>query len=337
MTSFDPERSAYVLEKGDHILRLGESSRDTAPCGIIRLEEDVIVRRVRHALGTTDFRDFVPDKRSSEEAEESAYLRTELPVMVLDTDAIATEEIVYAPDPTPDPRTERMTDEELLYLGIGAFDPKGGPLSIIGDASTMVAGASGETTHQLPGYPSLVMADGPAGLRLSQRYWKDEKGTHGLDNSLIESLTRFMPKYQQVLVRFMMKKKAPKGAEIREQYTTAIPIGTAIAQSWNLDFARKCGDIVASEMEEFGVQLWLAPALNIHRSIRCGRNFEYYSEDPVISGCFAAAVTCGVQSHPGYGVTLKHFAANNQELNRYFNNSVVSERAMREIYLKGFA
>ena len=336
MTSFDPERSAYVLEKGDHILRLGESSRDTAPCGIIRLEEDVIVRRVRHALGTTDFRDFVPDKRSSEEAEESAYLRTELPVMVLDTDAIATEEIVYAPDPTPDPRTERMTDEELLYLGIGAFDPKGGPLSIIGDASTMVAGASGETTHQLPGYPSLVMADGPAGLRLSQRYWKDEKGTHGLDNSLIESLTRFMPKYQQVLVRFMMKKKAPKGAEIREQYTTAIPIGTAIAQSWNLDFARKCGDIVASEMEEFGAQLWLAPALNIHRSIRCGRNFEYYSEDPVISGCFAAAVTCGVQSHPGYGVTLKHFAANNQELNRYFNNSVVSERAMREIYLKGF-
>ena len=96
------------------------------------------------------------------------------------------------------------------------------------------------------------------------------------------------------------------------------------------------GDIVGSEMEMFGVHLWLAPALNIHRSIRCGRNFEYYSEDPLISGLMAAAITKGVQKHPGCGTTIKHYAANNKELNRYCNNSHVSERAMREIYLKGF-
>ena len=89
-------------------------------------------------------------------------------------------------------------------------------------------------------------------------------------------------------------------------------------------------------MERFGVHLWLAPALNIHRSIRCGRNFEYYSEDPVISGEFAAAITRGVQAHPGCGTTIKHYAANNQELNRTQNNSQASERALREIYLKGF-
>ena len=89
-------------------------------------------------------------------------------------------------------------------------------------------------------------------------------------------------------------------------------------------------------MERFGIHLWLAPALNIHRSIRCGRNYEYFSEDPLISGVFAAALTKGVQSHPGCGVTIKHFAANNQETNRYNNNSIVSERALREIYLKGF-
>jgi beta-glucosidase len=97
-----------------------------------------------------------------------------------------------------------------------------------------------------------------------------------------------------------------------------------------------CGDIVGDEMERMNVDLWLAPALNIHRDIRCGRNYEYYSEDPLISGRFAAAVTRGVQKHPGRGTTIKHFAANNQETNRYGSNSLVSERAMREIYLRGF-
>ena len=83
-------------------------------------------------------------------------------------------------------------------------------------------------------------------------------------------------------------------------------------------------------MERFGVHLWLAPALNIHRSIRCGRNFEYFSEDPVLSGKMAAALTRGVQAHPGRGTTVKHYAANNQEYNRYGSNSRASERAFRE-------
>ena len=136
-------------------------------------------------------------------------------------------------------------------------------------------------------------------------------------------------------MRLIDKNKKVTG-EVFEQNCTAIPIGTAIAQSWNLDFAEMCGDIVGDEMERFGVHLWLAPALNIHRDIRCGRNYEYFSEDPLISGRFAAAITRGVQKHPGCGTTVKHFAANNQETNRYTNNSQVSERAMREIYLRGF-
>ncbi len=119
---------------------------------------------------------------------------------------------------------------------------------------------------------------------------------------------------QWILEHFGGKEK--KGVPIEEQYTTALPIGTPLAQSFNMELAQLCGDIVGREMERFGVHLWLAPALNIQRSIRCGRNFEYYSEDPSLSGKIAAAVTKGVQAHESCGVTLKHYAANNQETNR---------------------
>lgn len=98
----------------------------------------------------------------------------------------------------------------------------------------------------------------------------------------------------------------------------------------------KCGAAVAEEMEEFNVTLWLAPGMNIHRNPLCGRNFEYYSEDPVVSGCMAAAITKGVQSKKGYGTTIKHFACNSQEDNRMGSDSVLGERTLREIYLKGF-
>ena len=125
-------------------------------------------------------------------------------------------------------------------------------------------------------------------------------------------------------------------ADTRYQYCTAFPVGTALAQTWDLDLLREVGRAVACEMREFGVDLWLAPGMNIQRNPLCGRNFEYYAEDPLLSGLLAAAITQGVQEQGGCGVTLKHFACNNQEDHRMGVDVRVSERALREIYLRGF-
>ena len=242
----------------------------------------------------------------------------------------------YALPGEGDPRVEALSDEQLCLMNIGAFAQKGSK-SVIGSAANAVAGAAGETVGFLKdkGIPALIMADGPAGLRLSRRCTRDSRGVHALDGGMPQSIMELMPAPAAFAMKLMNRNKKVTG-EVFEQNCTAIPIGTALAQSWNPELAERCGDIVGDEMERFGVHLWLAPALNIHRDIRCGRNFEYYSEDPLLSGKIAAAVTLGVQKHPGRGTTLKHFAANNQETNRYSSNSQVSERAMREIYLRGF-
>ena len=116
---------------------------------------------------------------------------------------------------------------------------------------------------------------------------------------------------------------------------TFFPCESVISQSWNLNLAKKVGATIALEAKENNIGIWLAPALNIHRNPMCGRNFEYYSEDPLTSGLFAASVVTGVQSQ-SICATIKHFCANNRENHRRLVDSRVSQRALREIYLRGF-
>ncbi len=331
LCSYDASRAAWVLEKGDTFLRVGTSSTETKPIVRIRLEQEVLVRQGRNACGSTDFTDWQPDLQRID------MFAPDVPILTAEPAAIPQTVTDYGRKSDILPEAEAMTPEQLIRMNIGAFDPKAGLAAVIGDASRSVAGAAGETCALSKdlGIRPLVMADGPAGLRLSRDYAVTDDGPLSVGQTMPETVAELMPKPVRWLVG-KMGKKPPKRAAILHQYTTAIPIGTAIAQSWNTDFAELCGDLVGDEMERMNVDLWLAPALNIHRSILCGRNFEYFSEDPVVSGVFAAAITKGVQKHPGRGVTVKHFAANNQEFNRYNNNSAVSERAMREIYLRGF-
>ncbi len=329
LASYDEERAAWILEAGDYILRIGTSSRDSEAVAVVRLNGEALVRQVKNCFGKPELDEWKPEQGRSEDV-------STLPVLLLNTESIQTE---TAHDSLPyevDPLIETLSDEELCLMNIGAFKRKGSQ-SVVGTAAQSVAGAAGETVNCLKekGIPALIMADGPAGLRLCRQYTLDEKGIHAVDNGMPESVMELMPAPAAFFMKLFDRGSKVSG-EIHEQNCTAIPVGTALAQSWNLSFAEQCGDLVGDEMERFGVHLWLAPALNIHRNILCGRNYEYFSEDPLISGKFTAAVTRGVQKHPGRGTTIKHFVANNQETNRYGNNSVVSERAMREIYLRGF-
>lgn len=330
MACYDTEHACWKLTAGDYIARTGNSSRHTEETAVIRLEQDIITRRCRNVFKDPGFQDWKPEMQIQH------TWSSELPVIVIGTEAFLTQDTMYDTEPPVEEVIRQRTDEDLIQLGVGAFKKNAGLAGIIGTASFSVPGAAGETGSLLSdqGIGRLVMADGPAGLRLSRDYYRDEKGIHVLESTIPESIAAFLPK----IVRWFIgrKPKIRNGTEIRHQYATHIPSGNAIAQSWNPELAQICGNVVGSEMNLFGVHLWLAPALNILRHVRCGRNFEYYSEDPVLSGTIASGITEGVQEIPGCGVTIKHICANNQEQNRYNSNSAVSERALREIYLKGF-
>ena len=326
MTSFDTENSSYILEQGNYVLRLGTDSKKTVPIAVFALTDFVTVKKVKNVCPIPDYTD---EKYSLNEKEDLISV----PHFSLTANDFTTQTVDYTKPFTVNEKIEKFSESELAYLCIGNFISKK-ENSVIGNASVTVAGAAGETTHNVNGIPSIVFADGPAGLRISRQYGRDERGIYRIGDDFPPEIMDFVD--DRVRAFLGLKNETDRNGTIHDQYCTAIPIGTAIAQSWNLELCKEFGKIVGDEMQRFGVHLWLAPALNIHRSPLCGRNYEYYSEDPLISGKTAAYITLGVQSYNGCGVTVKHYACNNQETNRYTSNSILSERALREIYLKGF-
>lgn len=196
-----------------------------------------------------------------------------------------------------------------------------------------VMGAAGRTCTKLlkKGIPNIVLADGPAGLNVNQATTVMPDGTPRYPNGLPQD---WKWGWLKGFERFVLPPKG-KGRPVY-RYMTAWPSETIMASSFNTELVEEIGRAVGREMLEIGVSVWLSPGLNLHRNPLCGRNFEYYSEDPYVSGVMAAAITRGVQSCGGVGVAIKHFCCNNQEDNRTGVSANVSERALRELYLRAF-
>ena len=189
-----------------------------------------------------------------------------------------------------------MTLEEKATLLVGGGWGSMTAGSMTASSETLVSGAAGTTRPvERLGIPVTVLADGPAGLRINPT-------RQGTDKTF---------------------------------YCTGFPVGTVLASTWNTALVEELTAAMGNEVKEYGVDVLLAPGQNLHRNPLCGRNFEYFSEDPLLSGKMSAAYVRGIQSN-GVGVSIKHYAANSQEVNRQQNDSRVNARALRELYLKGF-
>ena len=323
LASFRESDNCYVLEKGDYVLRLGNSSRNTQPVCIVALEKEAIVSR--HAAIcplTSSFEELSAPFRSEELPE---LLRVTIPGSAIETVAYTYETPAVCDDPKVTAFLDTLSLEEMveIVVGIGMFG---------GTTRFTLPGSVGNTTSKFwdRGLANVALCDGPAGLRIQKRSTVSEKGKVKpveMAMSIMESFPSFVKK---------LMTGDPEKEPVLYQYATAFPVANALAQTWNTELLHRIGQGIAREMAEYGCTYWLAPAVNIHRNPLCGRNFEYFSEDPFLSGIMSIALTQGIQETPGCYVTVKHFACNNQEDNRNFVSSEVSQRALREIYLRPF-
>lgn len=330
--SFDEEKCAWILEEGLYGLFIGNSLENAAFIGSLQLDADAVTEQTQHACArTADLEEMVPDKgiishlRGTWEGQKADY-----PCIALKAADIPYKENVYgrydqAEDDEDLALVETLSRDKLIKLCTGAFTATSDQ-GALGAAGWMAPGSAAQTSSCAVevGIPVAILADGPAGVRLVQEY------------QVVNGAPIVPTLEESIEGGILLRGEKLIGDETWYQYCTAFPVGTLIAQTWDIETMMAFGRGIGEEMEEFGIRFWLAPGMNIQRNPLCGRNFEYYSEDPLIAGIAAAFVTIGVQSYKGCGTTIKHYACNNQENNRMRVDAIVSERALREIYVKGF-
>ena len=319
LASFFPEQSQWIVQQGSYGLWVSRSIADGTLAAVLEVARDTVIETVRPCFPTEQPIAELAAPAGAADRERAVLAQTGVPAYPF----------LPVPENRKAPKLHRAAQipvEDLLPLLYGNVADAAVSLGFTG---TLVPGSAGETTTALRetyGVRSLITADGPAGLRLRQCYEVDRATDKARGVSVFSSLEN----------GFLEPMERHENAEVYYQYCTAFPVGTALAQTWDVGLMEAFGRAVAEEMREFRVDLWLAPGMNIQRNPLCGRNYEYYSEDPVLSGTAAAAVTRGVQSRPGCGVTIKHFACNHQEDNRMGVDCQISQRALREVYLRNF-
>ena len=326
---YDTQTASYILDKGNYIIRVGNCSRKTEIFGYIKLSQDVVTQQLKNIKANPKFEDWVPNT--------SKYPKDNLDnvqKILLNKDDFDLEIATYTYVPKIYEEIKKLTDKELAYLCVGGF------VESKEENNEKQRGLNGLTTRKVESIKNyLRMVDGAAGVRIARVYSNDH---HRFKRLVTDPAWLNNYNYLYTLDKISLtltkneKEDFSKYRNVIYQHATSLPIPTAQAQSFNVDLIQKYGEIVGKEMQIFNVNILLAPAMNIHRNILCGRNFEYFSEDPLVAGKMATALIKGVQSNKNCGATVKHFAGNNQEYNRMNNNSKMSERTLREIYLKGF-
>lgn len=326
LASYDTETAAFIMEEGDHILRIGDHSRHTMQAGMIHVKGQATLRKVvnrmapdhplkaivaKEMIEPTDYgfmsyyqHTKIIDRKPFElslngdecitiDGYHPWYTRTDKEHSDVQKAENSTFGDVVSGKVSMESFVASLPDEVLFRLVCGDANDSPYPVASRNPGNLKDIKApksSGATTRQYLktlGIPQWLLTDGPAGLHIMGG-------------------------------------------------VTCNPVGMALAQSWNTEFCQNIGVGIGKELKALNYSVILGPGMNIHRDSLCGRNFEYFSEDPLISGKMAGAYTRGVQKTKGAAVAIKHFAGNNQETERFQQNDTISERALREIYLKGF-
>ena len=310
---YDTQTASYILDKGNYIIRVGNCSRKTEIFGYIKLSQDVVTQQLKNIKANPKFEDWVPNT--------SKYPKDNLDnvqKILLNKDDFDFDIATYTYVPKIYEEIKKLTDKELAYLCVGGF------VESKEENNEKQRGLNGLTTRKVESIKNyLRMVDGAAGVRIARVYSNDH---HRFKRLVTDPAWLNNYNYLYTLDKISLtltkneKEDFSKYRNVIYQHATSLPIPTAQAQSFNVDLIQKYGEIVGKEMQIFNVNVLLAPAMNIHRNILCGRNFEYFSEDPLVAGKMATALIKGVQSNKNCGATVKHFAGNNQEYNRMNNN-----------------
>lgn len=321
-TSYDMSQAAFVMEAGTYLIRLGEDSRHTQVVATINLDGRANLRQVANELSADHDMDVLTtpeacEKRVADETAQAKAMVENGQIPEISLQAADCHTIDGAAKPVPK-RVSGQGNPNSTFIDVveGRVPMKDFVDSLDEEVLyRLVAGSADETKHET--------------AKRTKKKYKPVGGptSSGATTSLyVDSLG--IPNWRVT--------DGPAGCHLPFCGVTGWPVGLVVASSWDNSMSKLQGLGIGKELEHYCQSIILGPGMNIHRDPLGGRAFEYYSEDPLISGKMATAMTIGVQTTPGAGVSIKHFACNNQEEDRARENNTVTERALREIYLKGF-
>lgn len=337
LASFDESRSAWIMEQGNYLLRVGTSSVHTGVAATISLDGEAIVSRVTDILAVDVPIEEIHAPQRAEEAAQGIVLELRAAQCVTQdhTSKLSDSVTTYVPEGSD--YTSSVNDNPYKPAGFCREEIR--PVRNCPHASFYDV-AEGKVTMEefVASLPNEVLVRICTGILEETPFAvPDRTGVKLKKLAVAQSSGATTAQYEKTLgIPPMQLIDGPGGMHIIGCAAAAFPVGMVLAQTWNMELIEQIGQAYAHDMETYHVTVGLAPGMNIHRDPLCGRNFEYYSEDPLLAGKVAAAMTRGIQYDGKRGVAIKHFAANNQETDRFSGMNTVSPRALREIYLKNF-